>query len=79
MATEIYDQTHGPISSYPLLDEIQTTHHLTRQEAHDAIHAMLDDVIIAKGEVLLAASGAYWLVSDETADEIRDGVAAMYA
>ncbi|WP_236241178.1 hypothetical protein [Streptomyces sp. CC228A] len=97
MTTEIYAQTHGrTIATYDLLDDIQEAHNLSRQDAHNAIHAMLDDLIAADGEgIILHRRPArpeldaynpsdldrdHWLViSDETAQEIRDALAATYA
>ncbi|MEU6058033.1 hypothetical protein [Streptomyces sp. NPDC047097] len=97
MTTEIYSQTHGrSISTYDLLDQVQEAHDLSRREAHDAIHAVLqqlddatnDDVILTerpeRPELLEHNPGHidinYWLtISDETAQEIRDVLAATYA
>lgn len=94
MATEIYSQTHGrAISSYDLLDEIER-YGLTRREAHDAIHAILDGLIADDPGVILDRRPARpeldhanpydrdrdeWLtISDETADAIREALTATY-
>ncbi|MFJ6729338.1 hypothetical protein ACIQPQ_31000 [Streptomyces sp. NPDC091281] len=97
MTSEIFNQTHGrTISSYDLLDETQERYGLSRTDAHDAIHAMLDGIIETDGDTvilerrparpeLLASNTAdvdvhHWLVvSDETAAEIREALAAVYA
>ncbi|MFM9373219.1 hypothetical protein [Streptomyces sp. Da 82-17] len=48
---EICDDITGrAISSYDLLDEVEEAHGLDRREAHEAIHAMLADLIADDGE-----------------------------
>jgi hypothetical protein len=98
MSTEIYNQNYGrSISSYELLDETRETYGLSRQDAHDAIHAMLSGIIETDGEetVILGRTPVrpelltsnpqdvdidQWItVSDETADAIREALAAVYA
>ncbi|MFJ5819315.1 hypothetical protein ACIQGT_36305 [Streptomyces sp. NPDC093108] len=98
MSTEIYNQNYGrSISSYELLDETRETYGLSRQDAHDAIHAMLSGIIEIDGEEtvildrtpgrpeLLTSNSQdvdidQWItVSDETADAIREALAAVYA
>ncbi|MEU3220056.1 hypothetical protein [Streptomyces sp. NPDC006971] len=51
MTTEIYNQNHGRnISSYDLLDETREKYDLSKEDAHDAIHAMLTGIIETDGE-----------------------------
>ncbi|MFD1832392.1 hypothetical protein ACFSJS_22490 [Streptomyces desertarenae] len=95
MATEIASNIPGrTIHPYPLLDEIAERHNLSDREAHEAIHAMLDQIADIDGDVVLEQRpirpellesnphdlDVYWwlTVSDETAQEIRDALAAQY-
>ena len=46
MGTEIYNQNHGRgFSSYDLLDELSEYYGLDRRQAHDEIHAALEQII----------------------------------
>ncbi|MEU5838622.1 hypothetical protein ABZ820_33820 [Streptomyces diacarni] len=80
---------------YDLVDEATRTYNLEPREAHEAINAFLEDlanddptVILdrqpVRPELLTSNPGHvdvdHWLtVSDETADHIRTGLAAVYA
>ncbi|MBV6697422.1 hypothetical protein KV557_09830 [Kitasatospora aureofaciens] len=51
MSTDIYSHTGGrTIATYPLLTEVQTLTGLNRDEAHNFIHATLDQLIAEDGE-----------------------------
>lgn len=54
MTMDIYSQNHGRgLSGYDLLDQIEEQFHLSRTDAHDAIHAMLNGIIEAEGESVI--------------------------
>ncbi|WP_435246319.1 hypothetical protein [Streptomyces sp. NRRL F-5630] len=51
MSTEIYSRTRGrSFASYDLADEAQEKYGLGRHEAHEAVHALLEDIISIDGE-----------------------------
>ncbi|TRV72585.1 hypothetical protein FKN01_29815 [Streptomyces sp. 130] len=91
MSTDIYEGMTGrELASYDLLDEAMTAHNLTQRNAHEAITALLQDLVADNQDLILdrrpvrtvTAPGVdhnHWLtVSDETADHIREALAAIY-
>lgn len=54
MTTEIFCQTHGrALVGYDLLEQVQEACGMERREAHDSIHAMLDDLVQDDAGVIL--------------------------
>lgn len=51
MSTEIYDNFPGrSFSNYDLLDEVTEKYGLDRREAHESIHAFLDQIVDIDGD-----------------------------
>jgi hypothetical protein len=51
VSTEIYDNVAGrSFSTYDLLDEVTEKYALDRREAHESIHAFLDQIIDIDGD-----------------------------
>ena len=81
-------------ANYDLLEEIEERHGLGREEAHETIHAMLRDLRDDDPGVILEKRpqrpqsvrgfgrdrdrGVWLVVSEETADHIREGVKAVH-
>ncbi|EDY53067.1 hypothetical protein [Streptomyces clavuligerus] len=91
MATTVFSLIPGgPISPYPLMNEIVEQYGVTRREAHDDIHAYLtqlydldgyDTIVIAEEPVHpndpTGRCVAYWLtITDEAAGLVRQAWAA---
>lgn len=93
MTTMIAGQNHGrSIPSYDLLDEMTERYGISRLEAHDSIHAFLDD--LGDGAIVgttlqrpeLSDYNPHdvdtdtWVeITDEAAEQIRAAFDAVYA
>ncbi|MFH8627741.1 hypothetical protein ACH4A8_38640 [Streptomyces vietnamensis] len=54
MSTEIFDNFPGrSFSNYDLLDEVTEKYGIERREAHDSIHAFLDQIIDIDGDEVI--------------------------
>lgn len=93
MSTDIYAGKPGrAIGTYDLLAEITDTYGLDRREAHDGIHAFLDQIVDIDGDDAIIASAPvrpellvsnehdldidYWLT---VSDETADSIREAFA
>lgn len=95
MTTTIASNNPGrSIATYDLLDEITEQFSLNRRDAHESIHALLDQLVADDDTVVLEQTPMrpellksnpadvdvdYWItISDDAADIIRESIAATH-